>query len=66
MTLSLVVVKGPETARKFEFTHPDTFIVGRGGKGRQVHFKLSDYDPYVSRQHFLLEIAPPRTSSRVR
>ncbi len=62
MKLSLEVIKGPETGRKFEFTQPGTFIVGRGGKDRPVHFKLSDDDPYVSRQHFLLEIAPPRTS----
>ncbi|NMW20425.1 MAG: protein kinase [Chlorobiaceae bacterium] len=60
MKLSLEVIKGPETGQKFEFTQPDTFIVGRGGKDRPVHFKLSDDDPYVSRQHFLLEIAPPR------
>ncbi|KAA6230514.1 protein kinase (plasmid) [Chlorobium phaeovibrioides] len=60
MKLSLEVIKGPETGRKFEFTQPDTFIVGRGGKDRPVHFKLSDDDPYVSRQHFLLEISPPR------
>ncbi len=48
MKLSLEVIKGPETGRKFEFTQPDTFIVGRGGKDRPVHFKLSDDDPYVS------------------
>ncbi len=28
-----------------------------------VHFKLSDDDPFVSRQHYLLEIASIRTSS---
>ncbi|MBA3036100.1 MAG: protein kinase [Desulfobacterium sp.] len=60
MKLRLEVIKGPETGRYFEFTQPDTFIVGRGGKDRPVHFKLSDDDPYVSRQHFMLEIAPPR------
>ncbi len=60
MKLRLEVIKGPETGRHFEFTQPDTFIVGRGGKDRPVHFKLSDDDPYVSRQHFMLEIAPPR------
>jgi eukaryotic-like serine/threonine-protein kinase len=60
MKLCLEVIRGPETGRHFEFTQPDTFIVGRGGKNRPVHFKLSDDDPYVSRQHFMLEIAPPR------
>lgn len=60
MKLRLEVIKGPETGRYFEFTHPDTFIVGRGGKDRPVHLKLSGDDPYVSRQHFMLEIAPPR------
>ena len=48
MKLSLEVINGPETCRKFEFTQPDTFIVGRGGKDRPVRFKLSDDDTYVS------------------
>lgn len=60
MKLCLEVIKGPEAGKQFEFTKPDTFIVGRGGKNRPVHFKLSSDDPYVSRQHFMLEIAPPR------
>jgi serine/threonine-protein kinase len=59
MKVSLEVIKGPEVGRVFEFAQPDTFIVGRSGKDRPVHFKLSDDDPYISRQHFLLEIAPP-------
>ncbi len=60
MKLILEVIKGPESGKQYAFTEPDTFIVGRGGTDRPVHFKLSDDDPYVSRQHFLLEIAPPR------
>ena len=60
MKVTLQIIKGPETGRTFEFTEPSTFIIGRGGKDRAVHFKLSQDDPYVSRQHFMLEIAPPR------
>jgi eukaryotic-like serine/threonine-protein kinase len=60
MKLCLEVIKGPDAGKHFDFTQPDTFIVGRGGKDRPVHFKLSSDDPYVSRQHFMLEIAPPR------
>ena len=60
MKLCLEVIKGPDAGKHFDFTQPDTFIVGRGGKDRPVHFKLSGDDPYVSRQHFMLEIAPPR------
>lgn len=60
MKVRLEVIKGPELGRVFEFIKPDTFIVGRGGKDRQVHFKLSPDDPYVSRQHFMLEISPPK------
>lgn len=60
MKVRLEVVKGPEVGRIFEFTKPETFIVGRGDKDRTVHFKLSDSDPYVSRQHFMLEVSPPK------
>ncbi len=60
MKVTLAIIKGPDVGKIFEFTKPDTFIVGRGGKGRPVHFKLSADDPYVSRQHFMLEISPPR------
>ena len=59
MKVVLEVIKGPETGRVFEFTEPDTFIVGRGRRNKPVHLKLGDDDPYISREHFLLEIAPP-------
>lgn len=60
MKVKLEVIKGPEVGRVFEFTKPDTFIVGRGGKDRPVHYKLPPDDLCVSRQHFMLEISPPR------
>lgn len=60
MKLRLEVINGPDSGKYYDFTRPDTFIVGRGGKDRPVHFKLSADDFYVSRQHFMLEIAPPR------
>ena len=64
MDVTLEVVKGPNTGSKFVFNNPDTFIVGRGSKLQPVHFKLSADDPYVSRQHFLLEIVPPNVFFR--
>lgn len=59
MKVTLEIIKGPSTGSKFVFNNPDTFIVGRGGKSSPVHFKLPPDDRYVSRQHFMLEIAPP-------
>jgi len=58
MKVVLEVIKGLEVGRTFEFTTPETFIVGRGGQDRPVHLKLL-HDPYVSRQHFMLEVSPP-------
>ena len=57
MEVTLEIMKGPETGRIFEFTEPDTFIVGRA---KDATFRLPEDDPYISRRHFHLEINPPR------
>jgi serine/threonine-protein kinase len=57
MKVILEVIKGPEVGRVFEFTQPDTFIVGRA---KDAHFRLSNEDPYIGRRHFMLEISPPK------
>ncbi len=48
---------------EIETTEPDTFIFGREGKNRKTHIRLKG-DPYISRQHFILEISPPRVFFR--
>lgn len=56
MKVRLKVISGPHTGREFTFDQPDTFLIGRGDK---AHFSLPN-DRYFSRNHCLLEIAPPR------
>lgn len=56
MEIRLEVVKGPDTGKVFTINKVDTYIVGRSS---DVHFRFSDEDPYISRRHFLLEVAPP-------
>jgi eukaryotic-like serine/threonine-protein kinase len=56
MNITLEIIKGPELGRKFYFTEPDTFLVGRA---KDATFRLPEEDPYVSRRHFHLEINPP-------
>ena len=55
MRVSLKVIAGPAQGQSFIFDEPDCFLFGRA-----VDARISlPSDPYVSRQHFLLEIAPP-------
>lgn len=57
MKIILQVEEGPNVGTRFEFTEPETFIVGRS---KTADVKLGKEDRYVSRRHFLLQIAPPR------
>lgn len=57
MNVILRIEQGPGKGKTFEFTEPDTFLVGRG---TEAHFRLSREDRYVSRKHFMLEVAPPK------
>ncbi|MDM8549502.1 FHA domain-containing serine/threonine-protein kinase [Desulfobacterales bacterium HSG2] len=57
VNVTLRIEQGPEKGKTFEFTEPDTFLVGRG---TEAHFRLSKEDRYVSRKHFMLEVAPPK------
>lgn len=59
MQVVLSVIQGPQKGRKFEFSEPENFLLGRDSKGSKAHFRLNDDDTYVSRNHFLLEINPP-------
>lgn len=55
MCVEISVISGPAKGQSFTFDHPDRFVFGRAVDAR---ISLPN-DPYVSRQHFLLEISPP-------
>lgn len=55
MRVILEVVEGPRKGRSFVFDRHDTFIVGRS---RFVHCPMPE-DTALSRDHFLVELAPP-------
>jgi len=56
MQVSLRVLAGPYKGRVFNFTQPDTFLIGRTNDS---HLCLTE-DKFFSRHHCLLEITPPR------
>jgi serine/threonine-protein kinase len=60
MRVILEVLQGPRRGRSFVFDRHDTFIVGRS---RFVHCPMPD-DSALSRDHFLIEINPPRCEIR--
>lgn len=53
--VSLEVVAGPHSGRRFEFSRYETFVVGRS---TETQLALTD-DPHFSRFHFRLEVNPP-------
>ena len=56
MLVTLRVLAGPYAGRTFTFEQHDTFLIGRSP---DAHLHLPD-DRFFSRNHCLLEIAPPR------
>ncbi len=60
MRVILDVLQGPRKGRTFVFDRHDTFIVGRS---RFVHCPMPE-DTALSRDHFLIEISPPRCEIR--
>src|SRR3954447_148486 len=60
MHVILDVVQGPRKGQSFRFDGHDTFIVGRS---RLVHCSMPE-DSALSRDHFLIEIKPPRCEVR--
>jgi serine/threonine-protein kinase len=56
MQVTLRVLAGPYAGRSFTFNQHDTFLIGRNP---EAHLCLQD-DRFFSRNHCLLEIAPPR------
>lgn len=59
MQVILTIIAGPQKGKKFEFTEPENFLLGRDNEGSKAHFRLNNDDTQVSRNHFLLEINPP-------
>jgi serine/threonine protein kinase len=55
MRVEIEITAGPARGQHFTFDEPDRFLFGRAVDARISLPK----DPYVSRQHFLLEISPP-------
>ena len=60
MRVILDVVQGPRRGQSFVFDRHDTFIVGRS---RFVHCPMPE-DTALSRDHFLVEVNPPRCDLR--
>jgi serine/threonine-protein kinase len=60
MQVTLRVLSGPHAGRSFIFDQHDTFLIGRA---ETAHLCLPD-DRYFSRNHCILEIAPPRAFLR--
>lgn len=56
MRVKLRVIAGPQTGRVFTFEQHETFMIGRS---QEAQFCLP-HDPFFSRHHCLLEIAPPQ------
>jgi serine/threonine-protein kinase len=56
MGITLTVLAGPGKGRTFTFDGHDTFVVGRSP---DAHFVLPDRDPFISRNHFIVETNPP-------
>jgi serine/threonine-protein kinase len=59
MDITLIVIEGSQKGMRFDFSEPDTFLLGRDNTGSTAHFRLNNDDTQVSRNHFLLEINPP-------
>ncbi len=55
MRIEISIIAGPAKGQHFIFEKPDRFLFGRALDAR---VSLPN-DPYVSRQHFLLEVSPP-------
>jgi eukaryotic-like serine/threonine-protein kinase len=61
MEVKLEVFKGPDKGKVFVLNEHTTCIAGRG---KDTGFRFSEDDPYISRRHFLLELAPPKVYFR--
>jgi hypothetical protein len=66
MNITLTVIEGPQKGKRFDFSEPDTFLLGRDNTGSTAHFRLNNDDTQVSRNHFLLEITPYTSHQRTR
>jgi serine/threonine-protein kinase len=58
--ITLQVIGGADKGKTFEFKDSDNFLLGRDAEGSYAHYRLSSKDMYVSRNHCIFEIKPPR------
>ena len=56
----LQIIKGPDVGKTLDFKDNDYFLLGRNAQGSFAHYKLSPEDTYVSRNHCIFEIRPPK------
>jgi eukaryotic-like serine/threonine-protein kinase len=56
MEVTLNIIKGFDEGKTFVFNNPEIFIAGRSSDSK---IRFSKMDTHISRNHFLLEIAPP-------
>jgi eukaryotic-like serine/threonine-protein kinase len=61
MEVRLEVIKGPDRGKLFVLNEATSCVAGRSQDAR---FRFSEEDPYISRRHFLLEVAPPKVYFR--
>ncbi len=57
MKISLEIIKGPLTGKKFNIDRPGSYIFGRGSN---THFTTNHLDRAISRQHFEIRYFPPK------
>ena len=56
----LQVIGGADKGKTFKFKDNDNFLLGRDAAGSYAHYRLNSKDMYVSRNHCIFEIKPPR------
>jgi len=64
ITVTLEVRSGPDRGRVYTFIGPRTLFIGRGGPNHHVDICIPPDDPYVSRRHCSLDVAPPQVMLR--
>ncbi len=64
MEVILRVIDGPQVGKEYHFAEADNFLIGRMDKTSKADLQISDEDPFVSRNHFLIEVRPPNVMIR--
>lgn len=59
MSGRIVVVKGYDRGKSLDLNRTGTYCIGRGGKGKEVDFKVDPCEYLTSRLHFFIDYRPP-------